>query len=282
MVSSTGDAGVSDRIALIVQYDGAGYSGWQRQDNAPSVQACLEEALSIVAAGPVSVVAAGRTDSGVHALGQVVHFDPPKARPLQAWVRGTNSHLPGAIRVQWAGSVPSGFDARRSALSRSYRYLIQCGRVASALDRQRVLWCRERLDVANMNAGARHLLGEQDFSAFRSAACQSRSPMRNIHAAGCVRHGDLVVFQIRANAFLHHMVRNIVGTLLAIGRGDAEPGWVAQLLVNRDRSAAGVTASARGLYLAGVDYDPAVGIPAPRPGPILMDAGLGSAADCPW
>ncbi len=254
-------ANQSGRVVLLVEYEGTAYCGWQRQRNAPSIQACVETALAAVAAGGVTVTAAGRTDTGVHALAQVVHFDPPNRRPLQAWVRGANSQLPDQIRVQWAGQVPGDFDARRSAVSRCYRYLIRCGSRAPALDRYRVLWSRGELDVEQMNAAARLLLGERNFSAFRSSTCQSSSPMRNVQAAWFTRSGDNIVFEIRANAFLHHMVRNIVGTLLAVGRGERHVDWVAELLRDLDRRAAGVTAPAHGLYLADVTYEARFGIP---------------------
>ena len=215
------------RIALCVEYDGTSYCGWQIQDHSPSVQAVIERALSAIANHPVQVMAAGRTDTGVHALGQVVHFDTSAERPLRAWLRGANTHLPGDVRIIDAQPVDDDFHARHSALARHYRYLILNRSQAPAVGHDRVTWEPRPLDASRMQLAGQHWLGEHDFSAFRAAACQSRSPWRNLSRLQVVRHGQWVVIDVVANAFLHHMVRNLVGTLLDIGTGDQSVEWAA-------------------------------------------------------
>ncbi len=257
------------RIALGVEYDGSGYSGWQRQHHAETVQARLEQALSAVACHPVVTMAAGRTDTGVHACEQVVHFDTHAERPDRAWVRGVNAHLPADIGVRWVVQSVNGFDARRSAESRRYRYLLVDRPTQPVLLRNRVGWTWRSLALEPMQQAAMALLGEHDFSSFRAAACQSRHPHRRVDALDVERRDGVIVFDIRANAFLHHMVRNIVGTLMRVGAGDYPPEWVEQVLAARDRRRAGVTAPATGLYLVAVDYPARFGLPVPPDGPVF-------------
>ncbi len=242
------------RIACAVEYDGAAYRGWQRQDNAPSVQACVEQALSQVAAHSISVGCAGRTDAGVYATWQIVHFDTDAERAERAWLLGGNANLPRDIRLIHAQPVDAAFHARFSARARSYRYVILNREVPSALLRTRATWERRPLDAARMQQAATHLLGEHDFSSFSAVACQAKSPVRTVHRLQVTRSGDLIYLDVEANTFLHHMVRNIAGVLIAVGCGDRPPDWVAQVLARRDRTRGGVTAPAAGLYLVGVKY----------------------------
>ena len=254
------------RIALRVEYDGTPFSGWQAQPhlaNVRTVQQSLEAALTAVAATPVVVHCAGRTDTGVHATAQWVHFDAPAARSMKAWVVGTNAQLPAQVRVVDGGVVPDDFHARHSAESRRYDYLIANTAVAPALMDRRALWVREPLDAERMHAAMQALLGERDFSAFRAAACQSRTPMRCMTEASAVRAGAWIRIRVEANAFLHHMVRNIVGSALAVGGGERGRDWLAELLAGRDRTVAAPTAPAHGLYLTGVRYPPHYGLAAP-------------------
>ena len=252
-----------DRIALVVEYNGQGYSGWQSQPHAPSVQQSLEDALSSVADHDVAVTAAGRTDAGVHALAQVVHFDTTASRPMSAWTLGCNSHLPADISVTWAGMPGMQFHARYSASARHYRYFICDRRARPALLDGRVAWYHYPLDVSVMHEAGQLLLGEHDFTSFRAAECQSNTPFREILDLSVQRQGELVIIDVCANAFLHHMVRNIAGVLMAIGRGDYPPQWAAEVLAARRRSAGGVTAPAAGLYFLGPVYDPQFGVPSP-------------------
>src|SRR5512143_778467 len=252
------------RIAFGIEYDGSSYSGWQFQAHARSVQAELEAALSRVADHPVAITAAGRTDAGVHALAQVAHFDSGAARPLQAWVLCCTALTPPDISVLWARPVSDDFHARFSALSRTYLYRILNRPVRPALDRLRVCWRRRPLDAERMHEAAQLLLGEHDFSSFRSSECQSRTPVRDLSGIEVVRSGETVEILVRANAFLHHMVRNIAGSLLAVGCGDRPIEWIAEVLAARDRTLAGVTAPAAGLYFAGVEYPPGFGLPSVR------------------
>jgi tRNA pseudouridine38-40 synthase len=257
------------RIALGLEYDGAAFCGWQTQPEACGVQDHLQQALARFAAAPIEVIAAGRTDTGVHATAQVVHLDSPLERETASWVRGTNTYLPASCRVIWASRVPDEFHARYSARSRSYRYLLLNEPVEPAILRGRVGWCHRPLDVVLMQEGLRALVGEHDFSAFRGAQCQANTPVRNLMEARVARRGNLVVFSFRANAFLHHMIRNIVGSLVYVGAAKHGPGWIAEVLATRDRRVAAPTFSPAGLYLAGVEYDPAFGLPAFRPPPLL-------------
>lgn len=253
------------RLAIGLEYDGTRLAGWQRQEHAATIQSAVEEAVSRVADQPVECVAAGRTDAGVHATGQVAHFDTTATRELRAWALGVNSNLPPDVSVSWAREVTEGFHARYSAVARTYHYLILNRPARSALWRARAWWVRAPLDVAAMQAAAPFLLGEHDFSAFRAAQCQARSPMRDLQHLEVRRSGPFILVSCRANAFLHHMVRNIVGSLACIGRGEERPEWLKAVLEGRDRRAAGMTAEAGGLYLARVHYPAALGIPEPEP-----------------
>ncbi len=244
------------RIALGVEYEGSGFCGWQSQAGGGAVQDALEAALSMVADAPTRVVCAGRTDAGVHAIGQVVHFDTDAVRPDTAWVRGVNAHLPASVAVRWAKPVPDDFHARFSARGRRYRYLLLNRGERPGLMAKRVGWFHRPLDADAMLAAAALLLGEHDFSAFRSVECQAKSPVKTLRRADVARHGDLLVFDFEASAFLHHMVRNIVGALVYVGKGAHPPEWLGELLAGRDRARAAPTFEACGLYFAGVDYDP--------------------------
>jgi len=250
------------RIALGIEYEGTTYAGWQSQLHGNTVQDVLEEALGRIAAAPVRVACAGRTDAGVHALAQVAHFDVTVDRPDSAWVRGVNSHLPPQVAVRWAQPVADDFHARFCALSRSYRYVLLNRPVRPAVQHGRVGWFHHPLDVEAMRVAARVLLGEHDFSAFRAAECQAKSPVKHCYRADVERDGELVTFDFRANAFLHHMVRNIVGALVYVGKGNHPPQWMADLLAGRDRSLGAPTFDPAGLYFAGVEYEPKWGLPA--------------------
>lgn len=258
------------RIALGVEYDGSQFNGWQRQADCPSVQETLEAALSEIAAVPIATVCAGRTDTGVHACGQVVHFDTEIKRSERAWVLGVNTVLSHAVRVLWAHEVPSTFSARRSATSRRYRYVIYNHPLRPSLLRQYVSWCYRKLDIEDMIAAAEFWLGEHDFSSFRAAQCQSRTRIRHIRSIQIVRIGDQVIVEIVANAFLHHMVRNMVGVLISIGTGRARPEWAKQVLEARDRRQAGITAPPTGLYLVEVQYPEHYGLPQMEAGPWFL------------
>jgi tRNA pseudouridine38-40 synthase len=241
-------------FALGLEYDGSCFHGWQRQDGQRSVQQVLEEALSRVADTPIRVVAAGRTDAGVHATQQVVSFSTSAVRPLEGWIRGTNSLTPAGLSVRWAVPVPADFHARYSATARRYLYVIIEAERLPAIGRNLVTWSLPGLADDAMRAAARGLLGEHDFSAFRAAACQSKSPNRCIFAIDVRRFDDLIVLDITANAFLHHMVRNIAGALLQVGRGERSPAWIAEVLAGRNRALVGPTAPPNGLYLVDVTY----------------------------
>jgi len=250
------------RIALGIEYDGTDFSGWQRLSHGDTIQSRVEAALSFVAAEPIEVTCAGRTDAGVHALCQVVHFDTNAQRSERGWVLGTNSRLPPSVAVRWARQAPAEFHARFGARARRYRYTILNRPMRAALDARYVTWERVPLDAARMHAAAQALVGEQDFSAFRTIACQARTPRRNVHEISVARRGEHVVVEIQANAFLHHMVRNIVGSLLPVGRGEQPPEWIAQLLAGRQRSLAGPTAPPQGLLFLGPLYPAECGLPA--------------------
>jgi tRNA pseudouridine38-40 synthase len=242
------------RIALGLEYDGTDFFGWQRLSHGASVQGALESALTFVAAHPVEVTCAGRTDAGVHARMQVVHFDSDAVRSERAWALGANSQLPPSVAVLWAREVADDFHARFGARARRYRYTILNRAIRPALDARRVSWERVPLDVDAMHAASRALIGEHDFSAFRTVACQARSPMRDVREIAIARAGDEVAIEIEANAFLHHMVRNIVGSLLPVGRGEQREAWLGELLAGRDRAKAGPTAPAAGLAFLGPRY----------------------------
>ena len=243
------------RIALGVEYDGSAFRGWQIQPGGGTVQNALQTALEEIAGQPVSVVCAGRTDAGVHATAQVVHFDTELKRPLTAWVRGVNTFLPPAVAVRWAQPVSDEFHARFSAFGRCYRYLLMNRPQRTGVWHGRVGWYHHPLDVGLMQAGAARLLGEHDFSAFRAADCQAKSPVKLMRRAEVRRIGDLIVFDFEAGAFLHHMVRNLVGSLVYVGQGKHPPVWMSELLDSADRRQAAPTFSAAGLYLAGVCYE---------------------------
>ena len=253
------------KLALGVEYDGTEFAGWQSQQHARSVQHELEQAVSRVANEPVAISGAGRTDSGVHAFGQVAHFVTSAARTERQWLLGINSNLPGDIAVKWVVEVPESFDARRSALWRRYRYTIVAQPTRPALARRRAWWLRGPIDCAAMTAGASYWLGEKDFSAFRAAHCQSTTPMRRLLAVSVSRQGSEVRLEFTANAFLYHMVRNMVGTLVEIGAGRRPGRWARELLEMRDRKLGGITAPPEGLTLMTVAYAARWKIPLSRP-----------------
>jgi tRNA pseudouridine38-40 synthase len=244
----------SQRVAIGVEYDGTAYSGWQDQPHAPSIQRCLNQALSVVAATNVACIGAGRTDAGVHASGQVAHFETCVHREPHSWLMGLNSQLPKDISVAWVQPVDAEFHARFSAIARAYRYEILNRPVRSALERNRCWWVYQPLDHEHMQEAAQQLLGKHDFSAFRASACQSHSPIRTISRLDVTRDGDRITITCEANAFLHHMVRNIVGSLAKVGTGEADPVWMAEILAAQDRKLSGITAPAAGLTLTRVDY----------------------------
>jgi tRNA pseudouridine38-40 synthase len=250
------------RLALGLEYHGGAYCGWQQQSAAASVQQALQQALSRVADEPIDVICAGRTDAGVHAREQVVHFDTHAQRTARAWLLGGNRWLPRDISLRWVQAVPQDFHARFSALGRSYRYLILNRVTRSALADGRALVVYPALDVAAMQAGAQWLIGEHDFSAFRSSECQARSPVRQLRSLRVTRSGERIAIEVAANAFLHHMVRNIVGLLLVIGQQRAAPERAREQLESRERSSGEATAAAHGLYLWRVDYATQFGLPA--------------------
>lgn len=260
------------RIALGIEYDGSAYYGWQRQREVNSVQECVETALSKIADHPVEVFCAGRTDAGVHATGQVVHFNLQSERGMAAWTLGMNANLPKDIAVRWAKEVPDEFHARFSATARQYRYIIYNAPYRGAILGRGVSHYHRPLDEKLMHQAAQSLLGEQDFTSFRAVQCQSRTPFRNVHHVKVTRQGDYVTIDIKANAFLHHMVRNIAGTLVEIGQGDRPVEWVAELLALKDRTKAAATGKAQGLYLVAVDYPEQYQIPNVEAGPLFYQA----------
>ena len=249
------------RIALGIEYDGRPYCGWQYQDHSPSVQATLEQALSSVADQPIRVICAGRTDTGVHTAEQIVHFDTDVARDEKAWIRGTNVNLPKSISVLWARNVSDTFHARFSAVRRRYRYVIFNRDIRPAFLAGRVAFEYRPLDEARMQEAAQYLLGEHDFNAYRAVACQAKSPIRTVYRLDVTRKDELLLIDIEANAFLHHMVRNIAGVLMTIGAGEQTPQWAKQVLEGRDRSLGGVTGPPDGLYLMEVVYPEEFGLP---------------------
>ncbi|HEY9035555.1 MAG TPA: tRNA pseudouridine(38-40) synthase TruA [Pseudomonadales bacterium] len=262
----------TQRIALAVEYDGSAFYGWQKQlDPAlPTVQQTLEEAVAKVANHPVNIRCAGRTDAGVHATAQTVHFDTSVDRPLRAWVQGVNAHLPKTVAVRWAAPTPHDFHARHSALARTYRYVI-CNRDQRlGVGHAQFTWERHPLDAKAMHRAAQALLGERDCSAFRAAGCQSSTPMRNVMSVAVQRREDWVVLEITANAFLLHMVRNIAGSLMAVGRGEQAEDWIARLLTAADRNLSAPTAPPNGLYLVAVRYSPGCHLPSLPKGPLFL------------
>jgi tRNA pseudouridine38-40 synthase len=249
------------RIALGLEYDGTNFHGWQSQSDGKTVQDALEHALGIVASLPVRVHCAGRTDTGVHALGQVVHFDAPCARPLSAWVRGTNAILPKAVVVRWASEVSDAFHARFSARARAYRYLLLNRGQRPGLNASRVGWHHRPLDECAIREALKHLLGTHDFSAFRAAQCQAKSPIRTLLRSEVSRVGDMLIFEFAADGFLHHMIRNIVGAAVEVGSGKAEIGLLSDLLLLGDRRLSPPTFSPAGLYFSGAHYDAGWNLP---------------------
>lgn len=249
------------RLALGLEYDGNGFCGWQSQSNRCGIQDKLQTALTVLAGHEVGVIAAGRTDAGVHALCQVVHFDTETERPDSAWVRGVNAHLPAGVRVLWAHVVDHEFHARFSAFERSYQYLLVNQPVAPAIMHGKAGWFHQPLDVDAMRQASQYLIGEHDFSAFRAAECQAKSPVKRMHQAAITETGHQLVFNFRANAFLHHQVRNMVGALVYVGKGNYPPEFIQQLLSSRNRTLAPPTFSPDGLYLTGVGYDKKWGLP---------------------
>ncbi len=261
------------RIAAVVEYEGTAYAGWQAQSHSSSIQDRVQQAIGFVAGHSVEAICAGRTDAGVHALAQVIHFDTLAERSARAWVLGANTKLPPDIALQWAGEVGAGFHARHSAIRRTYRYCILNSSARSALQRSRAAWVHRPLDASAMHAAAQVLLGEHDFSAFRSKECQSKTPVRRIESIRATRDGDYIWVEISANAYLHHMVRNIVGTLIDV-QLEADPAAaMAAVFRGADRRAAGATAPPCGLYLWQVDYHPEHRIGAPAHGLLLRPPG---------
>lgn len=249
------------RIALGLEYDGSTFCGWQSQPSHCGAQDVLEYALAQVAGHSVRVTAAGRTDAGVHALSQVVHFDTEVIRPQSAWIRGVNAFLPASLRVLWAQAVDAEFHARFSAERRSYQYWLRVSPVAPAVLSGKVGWYHRPLDIHAMRAAAALLPGEHDFSAFRAAECQAKSPVRSLCQADVREYADFILFEFSANAFLHHMVRNLVGSLIYVGNGNFPPCWMGELLQQKDRTRAAPTFMPDGLYLTGVHYAPHWGLP---------------------
>lgn len=243
------------RIALGIEYNGSQFCGWQRQTHASSVQQTVEEAISKVANTPIRIYAAGRTDAGVHATEQVVHFDSSTERDIKAWVMGVNTHLPNSISILWARSADQGFHARRSAQARRYRYVILNRATRPALLNQRVTWVFRPLDRAVMQQAAGYLQGTHDFSSYRASSCQAKSPIRTVHEINIRQQGEFIYIDVHADGFLHHMVRNIVGVLITIGKGEQPASWSQTVLEHCDRVLGGVTAQASGLYLVKVQYD---------------------------
>jgi tRNA pseudouridine38-40 synthase len=263
------------RFAAGLEYDGGAYSGWQFQPGLNTVQGILQQALGRVADSTIECACAGRTDAGVHALAQVVHFDSNAARSERAWRLGANTYLPADVSVVWVREVPGHFHARYAALARSYRYLILNRDSRPGLATGRATWERRPLDAARMHACAQVLVGEHDFSAFRAIECQSKSPLRRIDRLRVSREGEWIALDITANAFLHHMVRNIAGLLLSVGQGESAPERVGTVLASRDRRMNAATAPPDGLYLADVRYPAEFGLPAPASS---TDAGIPAAA----
>lgn len=263
------------RIALGIEYDGSRYFGWQRQHEVASVQEKLERALSKVADHEVQVVCAGRTDAGVHATGQVVHFDTTSVRAERAWTMGVNTNLPPDIAVRWVKEVPDDFSARFSATARRYRYVLNNSPLRPGIGGTLVTHFYAPLDAERMHLAAQCLLGEHDFTSFRASQCQSNTPYRNIHFINVHRCGDYVIVDIQANAFVHHMVRNIVGSLCLVGTGEQESSWLADLLAARDRTLAAATAKPNGLYLVDVTYPEQLGLPKAALGPLFLPQKIG-------
>ena len=260
------------RYALGIEYDGRNYCGWQRQINAITVQEKIEQALSRIADEPIAVICAGRTDTGVNATNQVIHFDTDKIRKDSAWTLGVNSHLPSDISVSWVKKVDDDFHARFSATARNYRYIIYNNPMRSAILSCGISHCHYPLDENLMQQGAAHLLGQHDFTSFRTVHCQSHSAIRTIKYCNITRYGKYLVVDIKANAFLHHMVRNIVGSLMWVGQGQEPTDWIKTVLLAKNRCVAGVTAPPEGLYFVDVDYPENFSLPKQPLGPLFLSA----------
>lgn len=253
------------RIALGISYNGQAYDGWQSQPSGRTVQDRLEAALAKFAARPVSTLCAGRTDAGVHGINQVVHFDTEVRREEFSWVRGTNTFLPPDIAVQWARAVPDRFHARSSAVARRYSYVLLESPVRPSVEAGRVGWVFRPLDLQAMERAASHLAGEHDFTSFRASSCQAKSPVKTMAPVRIAKRGPYWRFDFEANAFLHHMIRNLMGCLVYVGQGLHDPDWMREVLEARSRDAAAPTFSPDGLYFAGPVYDAAWGLPSRTP-----------------
>lgn len=261
----------SFRYALGVEYTGTNYHGWQSQEaGISSIQQQIELALSKIANSPISIICAGRTDARVHATAQIIHFDSPVERDIRAWILGTNTHLPDDIAIQWAQPVSKKFHARFSALERRYRYLIYPNPVKPAVLPRGITWSYKNMDLELMKQGARYLIGEHDFTSYRAVGCQSHSPIRTLKQLDIYSSGQLIVLDVQANAFLHHMVRNIAGVLMAIGSKEKNPSWAKEVLDARDRRQGGVTAPPYGLYLVDVRYPSEFNLPSSKVGPYFI------------
>ncbi len=266
----------TQRFALAVEYNGGVFSGFQIQPKGvPTVQKYLQEALSKIADEAITIVCAGRTDAGVHATGQIIHFDTQSRRPERAWLYGVRSHLPKDIAIRWAQEVKPQFHARFSAHSRAYRYVISDAEIRPALLHDQITWSRKKLNVNLMEEAAQSLIGQHDFTSFRASFCNAQSPVRCIEHIHLVRLGELIVLEIKANAFLHHMVRNIVGALMEVGVKEKPVAWIAEVLAAKNRCAAGVTAPPFGLYLVAVDYPKQCNLPNVLPGPLFLQSPIG-------
>ena len=261
------------RIALGIEYDGSQYHGWQAQTGLHTIQQVTERALSRVADGEIAVVCAGRTDTGVHATNQIIHFDCDKERTIRSWIHGANSYLPKDVCVKWGREMPDDFHARYSALSRRYRYIIYNAPIRPALFRSNVTWQYRQLEYRDMHEAGQYLIGENDFTSFRSVECQSNTPMRNVTKLQVTRTSDFVIIDIVANAFLHHMVRNIAGVLIAVGSGKKPVSWVGDVLAAKDRRLGAETAPPYGLYLVEVSYPSEFGVIKNPLGPIFCGSG---------
>ncbi len=258
------------KYALGIEYNGSAYCGWQQQKHCESVQQNLQQAIGFVANHSLQLSCAGRTDAGVHAVEQVAHFETTVERENRAWVLGSNSRLPPDIRIKWVDEVDDSFHARFSAMARSYRYIILNTAVPGAIFHDKLCWDFRPLDHEKMHECAQILLGEHDFSAFRAAGCQAKSASRNVHSIDISRNGDLVYLDIKANAFLYHMVRNIAGSLMTVGRGEQSIDWFAEVLAQRDRDLADATAAAAGLYFVRVYYPDRYNLPTQGQKPVLF------------
>lgn len=261
------------RYALCIEYDGSSYQGWQRQAHTQdTVQQQVEDALSKIANEPITIICSGRTDTGVHGCYQIIHFDTVAVRNLRAWVLGTNTNLPYDIAVKWAVPVNQRFHARFGATERRYRYLIHNTEVKPALLNQQMTWTYKPLDEVRMQEAGDYLVGTHDFTSYRAVACQAKSPIRELRELNVRRFGDVVMIEVRANAFLHHMIRNIAGVLMKIGSGEADPIWAKEVLEAKDRRLGGVTALPHGLYFVDVKYPSEFDLPKSTLGPAFLPA----------